>query len=217
MFSSKVKSQTFFVDKETKTLVLYTCKQKEVIEMNLNLNSYDIPEKLRIWMDKQEKHQSRHVGTHIDVYKLSKLEDAPEMCLGRVVDVRGEKNIDVKSLKDIPLDGVKFIVFRTGYMEEYGYASDKYFNLDGAPVVTRELIDILAAKKLRFVGIDLHGIQHGKDHVSIDRYCEAKGIYVIENITNLNKVEELLRVKLEWNQMEGATAIPVRIETADIK
>jgi len=185
--------------------------------MNLNLEGHDIPEKLRIWMDTQEEHQSRHVGTHIDVYKLSKPEEVAKECLGRVVDVRGVKNIDVKSLENIPLAGVGMIVFRTGYMEEYGYASDEYFNMKKVPVLTRELIDILAAKKLKFVGIDLHGIQHGKDHVSIDKYCEDKGIYVIENITNLNKVEELLRVKMEWNQMEGATAIPVRIETVDIK
>lgn len=183
--------------------------------MNLNLKSYDIPERLRVWADAQEEHQSRHVGTHIDVYKLSKLEDLPRKCLGRVVDVRGIKNIDIKSLENRPLDGVEFIVFRTGYMEEYGYASDKYFNMNEVPVLTRELIDVLAAKKIKFLGIDLHGIQHGKDHVSIDRYCEDRGIYVVENMTNLNRAGELLSLKLEWNQMEGATAIPVRIETVN--
>ena len=61
--------------------------------MNLNLEGHDIPEKLRIWMDTQEEHQSRHVGTHIDVYKLSKPEEVAKECLGRVVDVRGVKNI----------------------------------------------------------------------------------------------------------------------------
>lgn len=183
--------------------------------MNLSLESYDIPERLRVWADAQEEHQSRHVGTHIDVYKLSKLEDLPRECLGRIVDVRGVKNIDVKSLENIPLDGVEFIVFRTGYMERYGYASDEYFNMKEVPVLTGELIDILAAKKVKFVGIDLHGIQHGKDHVSIDRYCEDKGIYVVENMTNLDRVEELLRLELEWNQRDGATAIPVKIETVN--
>ena len=57
--------------------------------MNLNLSIYDIPEKLRKWAREQEKHQSSHVGTHIDVYNGSSLQELSTACRGVIIDVRG--------------------------------------------------------------------------------------------------------------------------------
>ncbi|WP_346871369.1 hypothetical protein [Clostridium sp. UBA5119] len=104
-------------------------------------------------------------------------------------------------------------MFRTGYLETYGYGSDEYFNSKPSPYLTNELIDRLLDCNVKLIGIDLSGIQHGKDHVAIDKYVENKGAYVIENICNLHKVTTEFKANLKWIQLEGATAIKVEIET----
>jgi len=180
--------------------------------MKLNLSLYDIPEKLRMWAEEQEEHQSRHVGTHIDVYHRSSLQKLSNRCRGVIIDVIGREIVDLASIEGISIEEGDFVIFRTGYMERFGYGSNEYFNLEEAPHLTTEFIDTLIARGIALLGIDLHGIQHQKSHVHIDKYCEERGVYVVENITNLDKIASLCELQLKWNQKEGATAIPVEIE-----
>jgi len=90
---------------------------------------------------------------------------------------------------------------------------NSYRLLQSSPYLTNELIDRLLDCNVKLIGIDLSGIQHGKDHVAIDKYVENKGSYVIENICNLHKVTTEFKANLKWIQLEGATAIKVEIET----
>jgi len=180
--------------------------------MNLNLKNIDMPEKLREWAEKQDEHQARHVGTHIDIYNYSSLDLSLKLCRGIVVDVRCLDRIDYERVKKIEVEKGDFVIFRTGFMEKFGYGTEKYLNFKDAPFLTDEAVDFLIDKGVKFIGIDLHGIQHGKDHRKIDEYTESKGTYVIENMTNLDKFFGILQLKLEWDQKEGATAIPVKIE-----
>lgn len=180
--------------------------------MNLNLKTFDMPEKLREWAKKQDKHQARHIGTHIDVYNYSDLDLSSKLCRGIVVDVRSLDIINYERVKEIDVEKGDFIIFRTGFIEKFGYGTEKYLNFEDAPFLTNEAVDSLIERGVKFIGIDLHGIQHGKDHRKIDEYIESRGTYVIENMTNLDKVSDIIQLKLEWDQKEGATAIPVKIK-----
>lgn len=180
--------------------------------MKLNVKTIEMPEKLREWAEKQDEHQARHIGTHIDVYNYSDLDLSLKLCRGVVVDVRDLNIIDCERVEKIEVRKGDFVIFRTGFMEKFGYGTKEYLNLEGAPFLTDEAVDSLIDRGVKFIGIDLHGIQHGRDHRKIDEYTESKGTYVIENMTNLDKISNIIQLKLEWDQKEGATAIPVEIE-----
>lgn len=180
--------------------------------MNLDVKEINMPEKILKWGESQPPHQRQHIGTHIDVYNLSKIELPLEIEV-QVIDVRDIEIIDIKVLEKYKIEENSFIIFRTGIMEKCGYACDEYFNLEGAPYLTDEVVDKLLDLKVKLIGIDLHGIQHGKNHVKIDKYVENRGSYVVENICNLDKVESIFKAMLTWNQLDGATAIKVNIES----
>jgi kynurenine formamidase len=180
--------------------------------MNLHLKEFNIPQEILKWGDSQPAHQRQHIGTHIDCYNLSRIELPSEIDV-TVVDVRNLDVIDTNILDNISIKKDSFIIFRTGYLEKYGYGSEEYFNSNSSPYLINELVDKLLDFNVKLIGIDLSGIQHGKDHVVIDKYVENKGAYVIENICNLDKVDSKFKANLKWIQLEGATAIKVEIET----
>ncbi|AFS78895.1 putative cyclase [Gottschalkia acidurici 9a] len=180
--------------------------------MNLHLKKFSIPKKILEWGDSQPEHQRQHIGTHIDCYNLSNIELPSEIKV-KVIDVRGIKVIDIDVLENINLEQNSFVIFRTGYMEQYGYGSEKYFDSKTSPYLTNQVIDKLLDFNTKLIGIDLSGIQHGKDHLVIDKYVESRNSYVVENICNLDKVPSDLKVNLKWLQLKDATAIKVEIES----
>lgn len=180
--------------------------------MNLHLKKFNIPENILKWGDSQPEHQRQHIGTHIDCYNLSNIK-LPNHINVKVIDVRNIPVIDVNILDNLSIESGSFIIFRTGYLEKYEYGSEEYFNAETSPYLTNRLVDKLLECNVKLIGIDLSGIQHGKDHVAIDKYVENKGAYVIENICNLDKVTTDFKANLNWIQLEGATAIKVEIET----
>lgn len=180
--------------------------------MNLHLKEFNIPQEILKWGDSQPAHQRQHIGTHIDCYNLSRIELPSEIDV-TVIDVRNLDIIDINILDNISIKEDSFIIFRTGCLEKYGYGSEEYFNSKSSPYLTNELVDKLLDFNVKLIGIDLSGIQHGKDHVVIDKYVENKGAYVIENICNLDKVDSKFKANLKWLQLEGATAIKVEIGT----
>lgn len=180
--------------------------------MELHLKEFNIPEKILKWGDSQPAHQRQHIGTHIDCYNLSNIELESEIDV-KVIDVRNIDVIDVDILDNISIKANSFVIFRTGYLEKYGYGTEEYFKSESSPYLTNELIDKLLDLNTKLIGIDLSGIQHGKSHVEIDKYVENKGAYVVENICNLDKVSSEFKANLKWIQLDGATAIKVEIET----
>ncbi len=183
--------------------------------MIISLEEYQISEKLKRWRDSQDARQAAHVGTHIDVYNHTMLEDEFKCVRGVVMDVRGIQEIGVEDLKGVELLKGDFAILRTGYMEKYGYGSESYFDLEGAPHLKTELVDYLIFKGVKFIGIDFHSIQLGAEHRKIDIYCEERGTYVVENLTNLEKLNGVVKLKLKFQQEDGATAIPVEIEAVE--
>lgn len=181
--------------------------------MNLHLKVIEMPKKLREWAEKREEQQAKHVGTHIDVYYKTKLDDSLKECRGIVLDVRNIEKIGIEILKDKAIRKDDFVIFRTGYMEKFGYGSDSYFSIEKAPYLTDELVDKLIGIGVKLIGIDFHSIQLGENHIKIDKYAESKGTFIVENMNNLDKVSEILNLKLRWSQSREATAIPVFIES----
>lgn len=180
--------------------------------MNLNLQKIDMSEKLKEWAKNRDEQQLRHVGTHIDIYYNFHLDESLKECRGIVLDVRGVEKIGIQILKNQDIQKGDFVIFRTGYMENFGYASDKYLCPKEAPHLTDELIDNLIEKGVKLIGIDFHCAQLGDNNERIDKYTESKGTYIVENITNLDKISNVLKLKLKWTQSMEDTAIPISIE-----
>ena len=130
------------------------------------------------WLKKQANKvgAAGHVGTHIDCYTT--LPPEPTTTVGCVVINHSE----LKSQNFTKIDlNKKALVIYTGNIEENGYGSPQYSNLDST-IDKDTLINILQANP-KFILIDSHGIApHGKEHISNDMLCERSNCFVIENV-----------------------------------
>lgn len=130
-----------------------------------------------------------HLGTHFDVmdkdFPLAYTERA-----GIVFDVSSVKDRDI-DIDDIHLDQVDanmFVAFYTGFIEEEGYGTRKYFTEH--PQLSKKLIEALLQKKISIIGVDFAGVRRGKEHTPTDQYCADHGVFIIENLCNLKQVSE---------------------------
>lgn len=151
-----------------------------------------------------------HIGTHLDTYEKSNIPLQYFKSVGIIYDVQ---NIDEVSITDIDVGSIPengFVIFRTGQIEKYSYGEKLYF--DNHPQLSKELIQLLCDKKIRFIGIDCAGIRRHTEHEEADRLCEKNGIYVIENLCNLNQIsEEIFTVYTMWLEDEEMTGLKCRI------
>ncbi|MDY4788118.1 MAG: cyclase family protein [Bacilli bacterium] len=151
-----------------------------------------------------------HIGTHLDTYEKSNIPIDYFKSIGVIFDVR---NIDEVSCKDINLNDVpenSFVIFRTGHIEKYSYGEKEYF--DNHPQLSHNLISMLCQKKIRFIGIDCAGIRQHQDHEKADRFCEKHGVYVIENLCNLDKiVKNNFLIYTMWLNEEELTGLKCRV------
>ena len=130
-----------------------------------------------------------HLGTHFDVMnKEFQLEYTQRN--GIVFDVSKVQNRDI-DIADIDLDEVSsdmFVAFYTGFIEEEGYGTRKYFTEH--PQLSNELIEELLEKKISIIGVDFAGVRRGKEHTPMDQHCADCGVFIIENLCNLKKLLE---------------------------
>ncbi|WP_129600036.1 cyclase family protein [Anaerophilus nitritogenes] len=134
-----------------------------------------------------------HIGTHFDVMnKEFSLENTTRN--GRLFDVRNIRAREI-NITDIDLNKIKendFVIFYTGYLGEEPYGTEKYFT--DYPVLSKDLIDNLISKKVNLIGIDTASIVKPDIHIETDQYCADNGIFIIENLNNLellfNKVKD---------------------------
>jgi kynurenine formamidase len=134
-----------------------------------------------------------HLGTHFDVMnKEFPLEYTERKAI--VFDVSGVKNRDIDII-DVDLDKVDqdmFVAFYTGFIEEEGYGSKKYFTEH--PQLSNELIEALLKKKISIIGVDFAGVRRGKEHTPMDQHCADQGVFIIENLCNLKSILEISNV-----------------------
>ena len=128
-----------------------------------------------------------HLGTHFDVMNKEFPLDYTQRS-GIVFDVSRVKNRDI-DVDDIDLSQVTenmFVSFYTGFIEEEGYGTKKYFTEH--PQLSNELIDALLQKKVSIIGVDFAGVRRGKEHTPMDQHCADQGVFIIENLCNLSSV-----------------------------
>lgn len=154
-----------------------------------------------------------HLGTHFDVMdKEFPLDYTRRSAV--VFDVSGVTGRDIEAA-DIDMDRVHadmFVAFYTGFIEEEAYGTQRYFGEH--PQLSRELIEALLEKKISIIGVDFAGIRRGREHIPVDQYCADRGVFVIENLCNLNAIAragEGIVVHTYPMNIAGMTGLPCRV------
>jgi kynurenine formamidase len=154
-----------------------------------------------------------HLGTHFDV--MDKEFPLSYTCRkGVVFDVSHVRGRDVEA-SDLDLDRVEaeaFVAFHTGFIEEEAYGTPRYFKEH--PQLSDELIEALLQKGVSIIGIDCAGIRRGKEHVPADQRCADRGVFVVENLDNLQAVLALnvpFTVRTYPMSVSGITGLPCRV------
>ena len=128
-----------------------------------------------------------HLGTHFDVMNKEFPLEYTERN-GIVFDVSRVKNRDI-DIDDIDINQVArdmFVCFYTGFIEEEGYGTKKYFTEH--PQLSNELLEALLQKNVSMIGVDFAGVRRGKEHTPMDQHCADYGVFIIENLCNLSSV-----------------------------
>ena len=152
--------------------------------MKIDLTLRITPKMVQDAQGNEKKALVGHLGTHFDVMN----QDFPleyTQRSGIVFDVCGVIGRDI-AIADIDLGLVEpemFVAFYTGFIEEEGYGSRRYFSEH--PQLSNDLIDALLAKKISIIGIDFAGVRRGKEHTPMDQFCADHGVFIIENLCNL--------------------------------
>jgi kynurenine formamidase len=156
-----------------------------------------------------------HVGTHFDVMnKEFSIENI--ITRGRIFDISHIKTGEVK-VKDLDLSSVEkgdFVMFYSGILKQLGYGSKEYFSTNIE--LSDELIDCLIDKEVNFIGIDMNGAQKPANHLHIDQYCAYRGVFIIENLDNLDLVlkkgsDKPFTVYTFPVNMAGFSGLPCRV------
>ena len=135
----------------------------------------------------EKKALAGHLGTHFDVMN----KEFPINYVERkaiVFDVSSVKDRDIDT-EDVDLSKVEenmFVAFYTGFIEEEGYGSKRYFH--DHPQLSNALIEQLLDLNISMIGIDCAGIRRGEEHTPKDQYCADRGVFVIENLCNLKSL-----------------------------
>jgi kynurenine formamidase len=156
-----------------------------------------------------------HLGTHIDIRDK---EFPLGYCSlpGRMFDVRSVRGRDLEAT-DIPIqeigEGV-CVLFYTGHLNETRYGTEEYSKTH--PQLSRSLIDALIGRNVRIIGIDAAGIRRGAEHSPTDQYCADRGVFVVENLANLDILKEEVQgsgfiLNTFPLRLKGATGLPCRV------
>lgn len=107
---------------------------------------------------------------------------------GKLIDVSHlrDREVKVTDLASVPIEEDDFVIFHTGYIEELGYFSRNY-PLRSAEL-SDETVDYLIGRKVRMIGVDAAGAQKPKKHHKVDTRCAEHGVFIVENLTNLQKL-----------------------------
>ena len=156
-----------------------------------------------------------HVGTHFDVmdkeFSIDKI-----ITKGRIFDISHIKTGEVK-VNDLDLSSVEkgdFVMFYSGILKQLRYGSKEYFSTHIE--LSNELINYLINKEVNFIGIDMSGAQKPDTHLYIDQYCADRGVFIIENLDNLdllleNASNKSFTVYTFPVNMSGFSGLPCRV------
>ena len=152
-----------------------------------------------------------HTGTHIDapshMYEDGRSLDEfeAEKFVGRaiVIDVEGKKEINLDMLKDIEIEGIEFILFRSGWDRYWGL--EEYFG--DFPALTIEAARWLSDKDLKGIGIDAISLDKITDEeLPVHKIFLGRNHIFIENLKDLHKL---------LGREFTLSCLPLNIEKAD--
>jgi kynurenine formamidase len=156
-----------------------------------------------------------HLGTHFDVMN----KEFPLTYVRRegiVFDVSGvrDRDIDVEDVDASKIEEGMFVACHTGFVESVEYGSRKYFTEH--PQLSNELIDELLARKVAIIGVDFAGIRRGEEHTPKDQYCADSGVFIVENLCNLqrllnNRRHNTFIANTYPIKFSGMTGLPCRV------
>ncbi len=128
-----------------------------------------------------------HLGTHFDVMNKEFPLDFIER-KGIVFDVSfiKDREIDSVDIDDDLIEKDMFVAFYSGFIESEPYGNEKYFKEH--PQLSINLINALLKKGISIIGIDFAGVRRGKGHSYMDQYCADNGVFIVENLCNLNSI-----------------------------
>lgn len=160
-----------------------------------------------------------HIGTHIDVYNKTIIDEEKMKTEGIVINCQNYQLNSEIGLEIIENKNIKkgdFIIFKTGIQNGYPYGSKEY--LKEHPELSWELIDFLLKKEVSFIGIDCAGIKRSENHIKADKICEENSCYVIENLDSkkLDKVsEDRKKILTVWMENPILTGLPTKVFVLD--
>lgn len=171
------------------------------------------PERMGTAWENTAKSLVGHLGTHFDVMdKEFPLEYTARE--GVAFDVSAIRGRDVEP-EDVELSQVKagmFVAFHTGFIREVEYGTPRYFKEH--PQLADRLIDALLERRISVIGVDCAGIRRGKDHVPADQRCADRGVFVIENLWDLEAVLAAggrFTARTYPMRCTGVTGLPCRV------
>ena len=158
----------------------------------------------------EKKALAGHLGTHFDIMdKEFPLEYTEREAV--VFDVSHVSGRDIE-ISDIDMDAAgpdMFVAFYTGFIEREDYGSRPYFA--GHPQLSHELIDALLDRKISIIGVDCAGIRRGREHTPADQYCADRGVFVVENLCNLQAVPGHCIMHTYPMNYAGVSGLPCRV------
>lgn len=195
--------------------------------INSNMSTYTKDEKFKCYdiasIEKDGYNEKllklcTHTGTHIDApnHMINKGKTIDEFNINDfigvafIIDISNLKKVCVEDLttyKD-KISNCDFVILKTGWDKYWG--TDNY--LKGFPTLTEEAAKWLCKFNIRGIGTDTISIDaFDSIDFEIHNTILSRGIIIIENITNLDKVieEEFTLVATPLN-IENGDASPVR-------
>jgi len=130
-----------------------------------------------------------HLGTHFDVMNLVfPLENAkrPGLIFNRAEVAGTGQDLELEAEELSLVEKGDFVIFQTGGVETLAYGSQAYF--EHHPQLSVALIEALIARGVSMIGIDAAGIRRGPEHTPMDQHCADHGVFVVENLCNLEAV-----------------------------
>lgn len=131
-----------------------------------------------------------HVGTHIDA-PMHMISDDKYICdysldsfidRGILIDVRGEKEIDLKDEYFKLIKENNIVLLYTGFDKKYG--EREYY--EDHPIISKEMAEFLVRKKVKMVGFDMPSPD--RSPYDIHNILLNNNIFILENLTNLEKL-----------------------------
>lgn len=133
-----------------------------------------------------------HIGTHIDIMDSPPLDIQRFISRAHLIDVSNAINLEIDindtTLPKLDIRPGDSVIFRTDWLNKTYLQEPVTTYFEKHPYLSWDLINLLLEKEVNLIGIDAPGIRQGLEHPEVDMYCAAANIFIIENLTDLDKL-----------------------------